>query len=43
MLAIKSQSWYIIKHNDKKKKQPALLIPTLLFRIVEKKAMHSYN
>lgn len=41
-LAIRPQFWYIIRHNDKRKKS-ALLIPTILFKIIYKKAAHFYN
>lgn len=42
-LTKKSQFWYIIKHDNKKKRQTALTIPIFLSIIVNKKVMHFYN
>lgn len=43
MLAIRLRSWYIIRNDDKNKKQPAFPTPTFLLMIVNKKPVHSLN
>lgn len=43
ILIFRLQSWYIIRNDDKRKKQSALLISTFLSMIVDKKAAYSHN